>query len=459
MMPLRAARLVLTLALLPIAAAAAAPASPAPATMAARPAPDWLRRAVVYELYPRAFTREGTFAAIVPRLAELRDLGVDVLWLMPIHPIGETLRKGSLGSPYAVRDYYGVNPEFGSPDDLRRLVAAARAAGMRVILDVVLNHSSWDNALLREHPEFYKRDAAGKIIPPDPDWTDVAGFDYSNRSLRAYMIAMLRHWVRDYGIDGFRCDVAGMVPTDFWEEARAALEADRPDILMLAEASKPDLLVKAFDFDYAWPLHAKLNDVFLRGAPASTLRQSWEETKASFPRGSLHLRISDNHDEARAVARFGIRGAVAASVLMFTLDGVPLLYNGMEVGDATESGAPALFERLPVFWQPKERPPLRDFYRELIRLRRAHPAFTAGAVDWILNSNPADVVSFLRSDAKDEFLVVISVSSRPLTVAVGAPGGGAWGPVRLPGAEAPVAADLSRLSLGGYEWRIFRRGR
>jgi len=341
----------------------------------ARPAPQWLRDAVVYELYPRSFSAEGTFNGITPRLAELKDLGLDILWLMPIHPIGEKLRKGTLGSPYAVRDYYGVNPEFGTPDDLKRLVAEAHRHGLRVILDVVLNHSAWDNVLITQHPEFYKKDANGQIIPPVKEWTDVAGFNYANRELREYMIGMLKRWVTEFGVDGYRCDVASMVPVEFWEQARAALEQAKPDILMLAEASQPDLLLKAFDFDYSWPLHARLNDVLLRGAPASELRRSWEESLRLFPQGSLHMRISDNHDEARAVARFGIRGALAASVLMFTLDGVPLLYNGMEVGDATESGDPALFEKLPVFWKPKERPPLRDLYRDLIKLRKQYAPF------------------------------------------------------------------------------------
>src|SRR5262249_51567186 len=156
----------------------------------------------------------------------------------------------------------------------------------------------------------------------------------------------------------------------FWEEARVELTKLKPDIMMLAEASKPELLVKAFDADYAWPLHGTLNNVLLNGAPATEVKKSWEESRQQFPHGSLHMRISDNHDEARAVARFGVRGALAASVLMFSLDGVPLLYNGMEAGDATESGAPALFEKLPVFWEPKDRPPLRDIYRDLIKLRK-----------------------------------------------------------------------------------------
>ena len=423
----------------------------------ARRAPDWLRAALIYELYPRNFSAEGNFNGVTARLDELKDLGVDVLWLMPIHPIGEKLRKGTLGSPYAVRDYYGINPDYGSADDFKRLVAAAHQRQMRVILDVVLNHSAWDNVLIAQHPEFYKQDAAGKIIPPVPEWTDVAGFNYANPGLRAYMIGMLKHWVTEFGVDGFRCDVAHMVPVDFWEEARTALEAAKPDVLMLAEASTPALLLKAFDLDYSWPLHGTLNQVLLQGAPVSDLRRSWEESLRQFPQGALHLRIADNHDEARAVARFGVRGALAASAFMFLLDGVPLLYNGMEVGDATESGDPALFEKLPVFWKPKERPPLRDIYRDLIKLRRQYAPFRSDRLIWLRNSQEADVATFLRLDERDEFVVVVNFSSRPVVGWVEVMHDKEFTPVKIAGMPEAPAAGFPLYRLSGFEWRVYHR--
>lgn len=361
----------------------------------ARPVAPWVRDSVIYEIFPRAFSPRGDFNGITERLDELKDLGVTVLWLMPIHPIGEILRKGTLGSPYAVRDYYAINPEFGTTNDFRRLVQEAHRRGLKVILDMVANHTAWDNVLMAR-PEFYKRDATGKIVPPVPEWTDVAGLNYANPELRRYMIRMLEYWVREFDVDGFRYDVAYMVPTDFWEEARAELEKVKSDLLLLAEASKPELLVRAFDLDYAWPLHGALNQVLLHGARASQLRRVWEEERRRFPKNALHLRISDNHDEARAVARFGVRGALAAQVLMITLDGVPLFYNGMEVGDATESGDPALFEKLPIFWSPKDRPPLRELYRALLRLRQQYAPFRSDRLIWLRNSNEADLVTFLR---------------------------------------------------------------
>ena len=235
-------------------------------------------------------------------------------------------------------------------------------------------------------PEFYEHDASGRITYPH-DWSDVAELNYANPRLRLYMTDMLKYWIREFDLDGFRCDVAEEVPTDFWENARAELDKIKPDIVMLAEGHKAELLVKAFDFDYSWPLHSALTNVLQGRGRASDLRDEWEKEFNEWPRGSLHMRFSDNHDERRAIARFGERGALAASALMFTLDGVPLLYNGMEVGDTTESGAPALFEKLPVFWPIAERrPEFPRFYKQMMALRRSSSALRRGPVRGLENS-------------------------------------------------------------------------
>jgi glycosidase len=273
------------------------------------------------------------------------------------------------------------------------------------------------------------------------------------------MIAMLKHWIdpTTFDFDGFRCDVASMVPTSFWEEARSALEKAKPDIMMLAEASKPDLLLKAFDADYAWPLHGTLNNVLLNGAPATEFKKSWYESRQQFPQGSLHMRISDNHDEARAVARFSLKGALAASALMFSLDGVPLLYNGMEVGDAAESGDPALFEKQPVFWHPKDRPPLREIYRSLIKLRKEYPAFRNDTVIWLHNSDESDLVTLMRLDGKDEFVIAINFSSRPITGWVEVKNDQNFRPVKMSGMPDCPPTGLPLFRLNGFEWRIYHR--
>jgi len=424
----------------------------------ARTSPAWLRDGVIYEIFPRNFSVAGNFNAITERLDELHDLGVSILWLMPIHPAGKEKSKGTLGSPYAVKDYYAINPDYGTAEDFKRLITEAHKRGMKVIIDIVINHTAWDSVLM-QHPEFYKHDADGKITSPVAGWADVAGLDYNNPELCKYMIEMLKHWIdpKGFDLDGFRCDVASGVPTSFWEEARVELTKTKPDIMMLAEASKPDLLVKGFDIDYDWPLLSALNKVLLNGAPASEFKKAWDESLQKFPKGSLHMRISDDHDETRAVARFGVKGALAASVLMFSLDGVPLLYNGMEAGDATESGDPALFEKLPVFWHPKGRPPFREIYKGLIKLRGQYPALRNDRVVWLHNSDETNLVTLMRQDDNDEFVVVINFSNRPVAGRVELKTSEGFKPVRISGMPDGAADGLPTFHLNGFEWRIYHR--
>ncbi len=426
--------------------------SPSPA----RNSPDWLRSGTIYEIFPRDFSAAGNLNGVTARLDELHDLGVNILWIMPIHPIGAKFRKGEFGSPYSVSDYYAVNPDLGTLDDFKKLVAGAHQRGMKVLMDIVANHTAWDSVMMA-HPDFYKQDAHGKIIPPMPEWTDVAGLNYANRKLREYMITMLKHWIQTCDVDGFRCDVAFGVPTDFWEEARAQLNKIKPHIIMLAEANKPELLNKAFDLDYSWPLLATLNKVLIHDAPASELQRTWREDCREFPKGSLHLRISDDHDEARAVSRYGIRGALAASVLMFTLDGVPLLYNGMEVGDATESGDPALFEKLPIYWHPKERPELGGIYHDLIKLRRQSPAFHNDLVIWLKNTDEKSVITFMREDEGEQYVVAINFSNHPASAGIEVSNPTDFQLVKINGMAGCPPSDFPSMHLGGFEWRIYHR--
>jgi len=422
----------------------------------ARRGPEWLRSGVIYEIYPRAFSSEGTFAGITARLDGLEKLGVSVLWLMPVNPIGQTKKKGTIGSPYSVRDYYGINPDYGTAPDLKKLIAEAHRRGFKVILDVVPNHTSWDSVMM-QHPEYYKQDAAGHIISPVPDWQDVAGLNYANAGLRAYMAAMFEWWLREFDLDGFRCDVASGVPVDFWEETRVRLEKVKPGMMMLAEAAEPALMARAFDADYAWPFHSALTEVLQSGRPARALREVWQQERATFPRGALHMRFSDNHDEKRAIARFGERGALAASALIFAMDGVPMLYNGMEAGDTTESGAPALFEKLPVFWPIVERRP--DFpalYESLIALRRGHAALQQGETVWLENADAERVVTLLRRAGDEEFLVVVNLSNRPFRGRVSLDRVERFSEIPLPSVK-PGTAALPELELDAWGFRLFRR--
>jgi cyclomaltodextrinase len=435
----------------------------------ARHVRPWVRDGVIYEIYPRAFSAEGDFKGITAQLDRLKDLGVNILWLMPIHPIGQLKKKGTIGSPYAVRDYYGINPDYGTKEDLKRLVAESHRRGMKVIIDIVANHTSWDSVLMK-HPDWYKRDASGKITYPY-DWYDIAALNYTNPQLRQYMIDMLKYWIREFDLDGFRCDVAGEVPTDFWENARAELDKLKPDIFMLAEAHKPELMVKAFELDYSWPLHSAMTSVLQGRGRASDLREAWEKEHREWPRGALHMRFSDNHDERRAIARFGEPGALAASALMFTLDGVPLIYNGMEVGDTTESGAPALFEKLPIFWLIAERrPEFPRFYNQMSALRQATTALRLGSMEWLRNSDESRVVTYVRRTTDEEILIAINFSNRPFFGSVEVANGHAFNditpdigpplPPDIPPPEREARAKISSLpavGLDSWGYRIFQR--
>jgi cyclomaltodextrinase len=462
----RAARVAAVTALYALAfTAAGADAAPDYSKVAARSSPAWVRDGVIYEIFPRDFSTQGNFAGVTAQLDRLQKLGVNILWLMPIHPQGKLKSKGTLGSPYSVRDYAAINPDYGSATDLHRLVHEAHRRNLKVIIDVVANHTAWDSVLMR-HPDFYEHDAAGNIIPPRPEWADVAHLQYTkdgahNVALRAYMLDMLVHWIKDFDLDGFRCDVAADVPTDFWEDVRIALTQVKPDIVMLAESEKPELLVKAFDLDYAWSMHKQLAEVLQGRQRASTLRETWSSANAAYPRGALRMRFSENQDERRALARFGEPAALAASVLMFTLDGVPLLYNGMEVGDTTESAAPALFEKLPVFWATAElRPEFPPFFQQIIAMRKAHPALRDGEVQWLHNSDESRVLTYARRDADETLVVVINLSSTPFVGSV-AGVGGQYEDI-TPGDGASAVADtaaLPSLNLGAWQHRVYREHR
>jgi glycosidase len=325
---------------------------------------------------------------------------------MPIHPVGVMKRKGTLGSPYSVRDYNAVNPEFGTLDDFRQLLNRAHTLGFRLIIDLVANHTAWDSKLIQEHPEWFTHDSTGTIVPPIPDWSDVADLDYSQPGLRRYMIEMMKYWVRDIGIDGFRCDVSEMVPSDFWESARAALDEIKP-VMMLSEGAYPEHHLKAFDLTYDWNLYHAIAPVLAGTSTARELDRVLALQELIFPWNSLHLRFSSNHDEnawdKADVDKFGTAGAKLAAVLVNTLPGVPLLYNGQEVGNPVKL---ALFEKIPINWQARNN--FREFYTKLFALRASHPALTGNTMIRIPSSNDRRVYAFVRLAAADTLLAVFN---------------------------------------------------
>ncbi len=419
----------------------------------ARSSQDWVKDAVLYEIFPRQYSATGNFNGITADLDRLKKLGVNVLWLMPVHPIGELKRKGTYGSPYAATDYFAINPDYGTKDDLKRLVSESHKRGIRVIIDIVANHTAWDSVMMKT-PSYYTRNEKGEMVSPVPDWSDVADLNYDDPALRKYMIDVFKYWIREFDLDGFRCDVAGFVPTAFWEEVRAEVDKIKKDTIWLAEWHEPDLLVEAFDADYSWSMHSAIDNVLHGRKTARNIRETWEAEKARFPKNSIHMRFSDNHDERRAIARFGEKAALAAQALVFTIDGIPLIYNGMEVGDTTESGAPALFEKLPIFWEiAGRRPEFPKFYEGMLKLRRESAALRRGSTTWIKNSDEDRVLTFARKTAAEEILVAINLSSVPF-----------FGAVETDGSYTDITpaiengpAGLPALSLEPYGFRIFRK--
>ncbi len=377
--------------------------------------PDWVDDAVVYEVFVRDFTPEGTFQAMIPRLGELQELGVTTLWLMPIHPVGEERRKGELGSPYAVQDYFGVNPRFGTEEDFRALVDSVHARGMHLIIDLVANHTAWDNAWVEEHPEWYTTGADGEIVHPEgTDWTDVADLNYDSDALRAEMTRAMVYWVEEFGIDGYRCDVAEEVPLDFWEAAIEEVRAVKP-VMMLAEGEDPALHRHGFDLTYSWELYGTLKDVW-EGAPLGAFFDLIEEQDEAFPEEALRLRFITNHDETAwdappPVLFDGLQGSKAAAVLMLTVPGVPLLYNGQEVGVSEDDG---FFDKSPIDWT--QNPELRTFYKNLLNLYDRSAALRDGELEALSVEDGAAL--FERVADGESVLVAVNVRDEAATVSL-----------------------------------------
>ena len=373
--------------------------------------PQWSRAAAIYQLNTRQFSAEGTLRAAQAELSRIRDLGVGIVWLMPVHPIGFERRKGSLGSPYAVYDYFAVSPELGTLEDLRAFVAAAHELGMYVILDWVANHTAWDNPLVAEHPDWYDRDHAGGLrSTPWWDWDDIIDLDYGNDELRRYMISAMAFWVRDLDIDGFRCDTAGFVPTDFWEQARAALDEIKP-VFMLAEWEARDLHHRAFDASYAWSWNEALHRLATGKADLTGLRVYYSWNEKAYPRDAMRLTFVSNHDknawEGTEFEQFG-PALEAAIVLSVVSEGIPMIYNGQEAGSDRRL---AFFERDPIVWGEH---PLGDLYRRLFTLKRQTRALWNGHWGARMIELPSDasahVLSFVRQNEDERVVCAFNLS-------------------------------------------------
>jgi len=408
---------------------------------------NWIKEAIIYEIYPRVFSEEGNFQGIINRLQDIKDLGVNTLWLMPIHKIGMKKRKGTLGSPYAVYDHFSIHPDLGDENDFKKLVDETHKKDLRLIIDWVAVYTAWDHNWIGQHPDWYRKNEAGEIVSPNSDWSDVAHLNYASCELQDEMIKTMSRWIEKFDIDGLRCDTAGNIygfkPIVFWERAIKRLRTIKPEILLLAEWEDPQFHTNAFDLTYSWALYhtlrkIKTNEKNLRDLTSlESVKIPWTEKnyqinttirgagfiqelldaqKKEFPGGALRMRFIENHDELRAQELFGKDASRAYATVIFTLDGVPLIYNGQEIGETVR---PSHFEPFKINWEADPRDVLRtgdrkgglrDFYKKLIRIRKENPVLYLGDIKKIPTDCDENVYAFEKEHRNQLAAVVINFS-------------------------------------------------
>ena len=409
-------------------AAATARASTAATMPSADPAfhPEWSKAAVIYEVNVRQYTPQGTFAALQTHLPRLKALGVDVLWLMPVQPIGVKNRKGKLGSYYAISDYTAINPEYGTEGDFKAFVDAAHQQGLRVILDWVANHTAHDHEWVAAHPDYYERKADGSLMNArdnegrETDWTDVAELQYRNTSMRQTMIAEMKWWLDRMGIDGFRCDVAGGAPVDFWVEARTALKAAHPDLFLLAEAEDPRMHA-AFDMTYGWELHHLLNEVAQGKKTTDALDKYFAKDNSVYGLGAYRMYFTSNHDEnswnGSEFERMGANHFPAFVLSATAQSSMPLLYTGQEVSMRKRL---RFFEKDTVDWHGAS---LTSFYRRLFELKEANAALWNGEFGGDQRTITTDggdrVYAFSRTKGDRTVIVALNFGDSPKRLTYG----------------------------------------
>ena len=379
--------------------------------------PEWSKNATIYEVNVRQYTPEGTFKAFEKHLPRLKNMGIDIIWLMPIHPIGEKYRKGKLGSYYAVKDFKGVNPEFGNMQDFKHLVDEIHKLGMYVIIDWVGNHSAWDNPLAKEHPDWYTKNRDGNFQPtPWYDWDDVIDFDYNHPEFRKYMTGALKFWVKEANVDGYRADVAGFIPVDFWENARKELDEIKP-VFMLAEWESRDLYKKSFDMTYSWTLFDKLKDATTQNKGIGGLVEYLAHDVGSVPRNAYRMLFTDNHDmnswNGTPQKNFG-KGLELSMVFCGVVNGMPLVYSGQEA--ALDRSLNFFDKDLIDFSNLK----YENLYKTLFDLKHKNQALWngkyGGEMVRVTNDKMDKVISFYRENNGDAVLSIFNFSNEEITV-------------------------------------------
>ena len=381
--------------------------------------PEWTKDAVIYEVNVRQYTEEGTFQAFSEHLQEIKDMGVNTLWFMPIHPISEKNRSGVLGSYYSVSDYKEINPEFGTSEDFKALVDTAHDMGFQVMIDWVANHTGWDCAWIEEHPDWYTQDENGNIISPlNMGWPDVADLNYDNAEMRTEMINCMKYWIEVYDIDGFRCDYAGGVPLDFWETAAAELEKIKPMYMLAEDWTAKELLNNAFDLNYNMKLYETMVAVAKDSKTADKIKLY---IPRDYPEGTHTLNFLDNHDmnsyERTIFEAFGEESLPAMFSLVYTIPGTPLIYTGDEIA---LDHASAFMERDPVDWDSTDFS-YRELLAELGAIRSENAALYTGIYGGEINYYDAgnkNVLAFYREKDGNVIKCLYNLSKREQTVDV-----------------------------------------
>ena len=407
------------------------------------PVPKWTKDKVLYEVNVRQYSPEGNFKAVEKDLQRLKNMGIDILWFMPIHPIGKEKRKGSLGSYYSIADYQKVNPEFGTLQDFKDLVRKAHSMGMYVMIDFVANHSSWDNWLMEKHPEYYtKKD--GKIVSPVDDWSDVADLNFDEEGLQSYLIESLKYWVKTCNIDGYRCDVAGMVPDSFWKKAKHELDQIK-SIFFLAEAEGKNFHEAGFHMTYAWEFHHLLNKIAKNEINVPELSSYFRKSNAQYGRADYRLNFTSNHDEnswnGTVFDRMGKAHKCLAALTFFS-PGMPLIYSGQE---APLYKKLKFFDRDPINWNNYA---YQEFYADLIKLKKSNPALWNGVYGGnfklVPTTNGKDILGIYRKNGANEIAAFFNLSNNMITFEVKAP-------------DLPYLNSFKRYTLDPWEYKILNQ--
>jgi len=374
--------------------------------------PEWIKKSTIYEVHIRQYTKSGTINEFCNHLPRLRDLGIEILWIMPIQPLGLEKRKGVMGSPYSIRDYVSINPDFGTLEDFKKMVKMAHDMGMYVILDWVANHTAWDHTWIYENPEFYSKDSNGNIIHPEhTDWFDVADLNYDNPALRNKMIDALKYWVIETDVDGYRCDMAHLVPTYFWESARYELDKIKP-VFLLAEAETRDLLFKAFDANYNWPLLHLINDIAKFHRTLKNMDDFFIYDKMNYPLNAFRMNFTSNHDENKnagaGIERLG-KAFEALTVLTFTIPGMPMIFSGQEVGLNRKL---EFFDKDEINWNSGN--DYSAFYKKLIELKKTYETLwntnECGSMIKISTDKDDKIFAYIRQKSNTKILVILNLS-------------------------------------------------